>query len=159
MSDRPTDELRDQLKAVLEAGISDEAMKPIQRQIDNICRDVEDTIFYRVKDELSVNLSAYVVDMAKRSVEAILAGNESELRRYLSCEINGWTGRDHKHPVIHGRLFEAQPIELRRKIVEAHRDLIANERILDLEDQVKSLVQQVNKITAEKKACLSGSHP
>ena len=42
------------------------------------------------------------------------------------------------------------PIALRAQIVEAHRDLIANERILDLEDQVKCLVLQVNKANQEK---------
>lgn len=39
---------------------------------------------------------------------------------------------------------------LRKQIVDAHRDLLVNERILDLEDQVKSLVEQVNKAKAEK---------
>jgi hypothetical protein len=35
-------------------------------------------------------------------------------------------------------------------IVEAHRDLITDQRILDLEDQVRSLVAQNNKLAFEK---------
>jgi hypothetical protein len=35
-------------------------------------------------------------------------------------------------------------------IVEAHRDLITSQRILDLEDQVRSLVAQNNKLERER---------
>jgi hypothetical protein len=62
--------------------------------------------------------------------------------RYLGCD--GYTGRDRDHSVIHGTLFETGAIALRRKMAEAHTDLIQNERILDLEDQVRSLVNQIN---------------
>jgi hypothetical protein len=41
-------------------------------------------------------------------------------------------------------LFETGAIELRKGIVNAHPELLKNERILDLEDQVASLVKQVN---------------
>jgi len=50
------------------------------------------------------------------------------------------------------KLHEWAFIDLRRQIVDAHRDLLVNERIRDLEDQVKSLVAQVNKVIAEKDA-------
>jgi hypothetical protein len=51
-----------------------------------------------------------------------------------------------------GALHDHGCIDLRKRIVDAHRELIANERILDLEDQVKSLVAQVNKANAEREA-------
>jgi len=80
--------------------------------------------------------------------------------RWLSCDKRGYTGRsdgyntrrsiEEQHPVIHGKLFEQGCVRLRKGIVEAHRDLIASERILDLEDQVRSLVAQNNKLTREK---------
>lgn len=38
----------------------------------------------------------------------------------------------------------SDPLRLRRKIVEAHADLLKTERIADLEAQVASLVEQVN---------------
>lgn len=59
---------------------------------------------------------------------------------------------DEWHSVIHGQLFEQGAVRLRKEIVDAHRDLLVNERILDLEDQVRSLVVQVNKANAEKDA-------
>ena len=93
----------------------------------------------------------------------LLAGNEKMMRQYLSCSEGCWNGRSdgegswgrkremHEwHPVIHGKMSEAAAVELRRDIVNAHRDLLVNERILDLEDQVKALVAQLNKLNAEK---------
>lgn len=158
------DALRDQLTATLAAGITDEAMKGLKKKVADLLYEIETDIDYRLKDELAPNLSAYVAEMARRTVDAILAGNENEMRRYLGCERGCWTGRSdspqwgHKrephewHSVIHGALFEQGAVKLRADIVKAHRDLIANERILDLEDQVRSLVAQVNKANAEKEA-------
>jgi hypothetical protein len=57
-----------------------------------------------------------------------------------------------QHPIIHGKISENSCVELRRMIVDAHRDLITAERIKDLEDINKSLVAQVNKAEAEKNA-------
>ena len=91
--------------------------------------------------------------MAGRAVEALLAGNESEMIRWLSCDTRGYTGRsdgygersiERQHPVIHGKLFEPGCVLLRKQIAQAHRDLITSERIKDLEDQVASLVAQNN---------------
>ena len=115
---------------------------------------------YRLKDDLAPNLAAYVQKVAGRAIEAILAGNEDEMRKRLSCREGSWTGRsdspyatsrDDFHPVIHGKLFEQGAIALRRNIVAAHRDLIETQRILDLEDQIKSLTVQVNKLEREKR--------
>lgn len=168
MIDKIDVELRDRLAAVLAAGISDDAMKAISKKAEDIRCYIEDDVMYRLKDDLAPNLAAYAADMAQKAVEQILEGNEDQLRRYLSCEKRGddgqyigWTGRseppgyyprkiEEQHPVIHGKLFEQGAVALRKKIVDAHRDVLANERILDLEDQVKSLVAQINKALAEK---------
>ena len=48
------------------------------------------------------------------------------------------------------RLLQQGCVALRKKIVEAHRDLIAEQRILDLEDQIRSLVAQNNQLEREK---------
>ena len=160
-------ELKDKLEKVLSAGIGDDAMKAVKKQTDNILYEIQGDLEYRLKDELAPILVGWVADMATRAVEQILEGNEDQMRRYLSCERRGpdgayygWTGRsgspywsrkDHEgHPIIHGKLFEQGCVALRKKIVDAHRDILTNERILDLEDQVKSLVAQVNKANTEK---------
>lgn len=156
------EQLRDKLTATLQAGITDEAIKAIKKAADDIVQRIQDDVEWRVKDEMAGELSWYVADMASRAVTALLDGNWQMMRRYLNCEQGGWNGRsdgasfapkhaERQHPVIHGNLFEAECIALRRKIAEAHRDLLASERILDLEDQVKSLVAQVAKLDREKK--------
>lgn len=170
MADKIDRELRDRLTEVLSAGVTDDAVKALKKKVDDVICYVEEDIMYRLKDELAPNLSAYVANMASRAVDQILNGNEDQMRRYLSCEKRGpdgeyigWTGRSdapsygmrvrepHEwHPVIHGKLHLSDAVELRRKIAEAHRDLIASERIKDLEDQVASLVAQVNRANAEK---------
>jgi hypothetical protein len=101
--------------------------------------------------------------MAKRTVEMLLAGNEDQMRRYLHCERGHWNGRSDGdsgwgrkreiyewHSVIHGQLFEQGGVAVRKAIVEAHAELLKNERILDLEDQVRSLVEQVNRANTER---------
>jgi hypothetical protein len=172
MTDKIDKEIQSRLKAILAEGISDDAMKDINKKVEQIRCDIEDDVMYRLKDDLAPNLACFAAEMAEKAVEMILEGNEDQLRRYLSCEKRGedgqyigWTGRseppascgrprsiDEQHPVIHGKLFEQGCVALRKKIVEAHRGLLANERILDLEDQVKSLVAQLNKANAEKDA-------
>lgn len=155
------EKLRDSLTAVLEAGLSENALKTIKKSADEITARIQDDIEWNLKTELAAQLSDYVADMASRAVTELLGGNWKLMRRYLHCEQGGWNARsdganfapkdiERQHPVIHGELFEAECITLRRKIAEAHRDLLASERILDLEDQVKSLVAQVNKLEREK---------
>lgn len=155
--------IAEQLVESLNAGISDDAFRNVMKKVDAIKESIEDDIMWRLKDDLASNLSAFVVDMAEHSVRAILEGNDAQMRRYLGCERDGYTGRGaddpnwmrqrapHEwHEVIHGKLFEYGPMVLRRSIVEAHRDLITDQRVLDLEDQVKSLIAQVNRANAQK---------
>ena len=162
-------EIADGLRKSLEAGLSDEAVKALSKKVDDITCFIEDDIMYRLKDEMAPNLVSFVEDMARKTVECLLEGNADQMRRYLSCEKRdndgqyiGWTGRfnpgawgarqhvSDQHPIIHGELFEQGCIRLRRDIVNAHADLLKTERILDLEDQVRSLVEQVNKANSEK---------
>lgn len=156
-------EMQEQLTRVLAAPISENAAKGLRKAIDNICCDLESDLLGRVIEDLAPNLTAYVANMAQRAVEQLLEGNEDRMRSYLGCEAGCWNGRsdgdngwgrkreDYEwHSVIHGKLFEQGVVALRKRIVEAHCDLIASERIKDLEDQVKSLVAQVNRANAEK---------
>lgn len=168
MHDKIDQGLQDALLAVLEAGFSDRALKSARKRASELVGDLETDLEWSLKDSLAPMLVGWVAGMAERAVEQLLAGNEEQMRRYLSCEKRAsdgkylsWTGRnddgsyptnrpESRHPVIHGKLHESSVIELRRKIVDAHRDLLVSERIKDLEDQVKSLVAQVNQANAEK---------
>lgn len=168
MTDKIDRELITQLAETLSKGVTDEAVTALKKKVEEITCYIEDDIMWRLKDDLAHNLAAHAADMAQRAVEMLLEGNEDQMRRYLSCdkrgpdgEYIGWTGRSDSrvwgnprrdedwHPVIHGQLFEQGAVALRKKIVDAHRDLLVNERILDMEDQIKSLVAQNVKLTKE----------
>jgi hypothetical protein len=165
--------LRDALEQSIEAGLSEKAFEGFTKQIKNLSAEFEDSLMWGLKDNLAYNLAAWTADMAELALEQMLAGNDDQMRRYLSCDKRGedgqyigWTGRsdgqiygrqreDHEqHPVIHGKLFEQRAVELRKKVAQANEALIRDERILDLEDQVKSLVAQLNRADAEKERVL-----
>lgn len=159
-------ELTDAFEAALTAGITEKAIERYNKDVRDLGDRIAGELEWMLRDELVPRVAEQVVMMAERAVEAMLAGNEGEMRRWLSCdkrgpdgEYIGWTGRtdgytarsrDDFHPVIHGQLFEQGALELRKKVAEANEALLRDERIRDLEDQVKSLVLQVNKANAER---------
>lgn len=109
-----------------------------QRLIDELWDEIQ----YSVIDRMPEQIEWFIRDMASKVVELILRGDEGGMRRYLGCD--GYTGRDKRHEVIRGRLFETGALELRKHIAQQHADLIQNERIKDLKSQVASLVEQIN---------------
>jgi len=159
--------LTEAFENALKLGLTDEVLKPFAKQVRDLSTELEESLMWALKDNLAYNMTAWVQDMAKRAVEALLQGNEDQMRRYLSCDKRGsdgqyicYTGRtdgvhygasrDPAHPVIHGKLFETGAVELRKQVAQANEALIRDERIRDLEDQVKSLVAQVNKAEAAR---------
>ena len=154
---------RDELRDALDKALNDDSMKRLKKEAMDLAQSVVDEIDYSLKDNLAESLSSHVASMADRVIEALLGGNESEMIRWLHCGKHVYNGRsdgytspnstiERQHPIIHGLLHENQYITLRRKLFEAHRDLVVNERIKDLEDQVKSLIAQINEANRQKDA-------
>jgi hypothetical protein len=103
-----------------------------------------------VEAGLADNIAYTSMHTVERIIEAIMEGNEAEFRRWVKADT--YTGRDQdspREPVIHGKLFEHGPILLRRKMCDAHPDLLKNERILDLENQLAGAVAQIAKLQRE----------
>lgn len=154
--------LSDALEELFVGGLTEKAIECSKKEIEKLKHSIADDIEWRIKDELAMQLTGWVEQMAERAVEAMLAGNEAEMRRWLSCDKRGpdgkyigWTGRSDgygspSHSVIHGRLFEQGALLLRKQVAQANEALLHDERIRDLEDQIKSLVEQVNKAEADK---------
>lgn len=143
-------DLREQIAKSCEAGLSDEAMAKVKKQLHDAMAEAQSDFEYWIREDGSYNLSRFVQRMADEVIEKLLRGDIEEMRARLHCADNQWTGRDREHWVIHGRLSEHDPMLLRKQIVDTFPELLKDQRILDLEDQVKSLVQQVNKAEAEK---------
>lgn len=149
---------RDALQEAIEKALPDESFETLKKKAQELAERISEEIEWHLRDNLASNLAYHAKEMAGRAVAALLEGNEPEMIRWLSCDANGFTGRsdgygtrsiEQQHPIIHGKLFEQGCVLLRKKIVEAHKDLIESERIKDLEDQVASLVAQNNKLQKE----------
>lgn len=139
---------RDEIREALDTIISDADMKKLEKQTRDIADEIASTVEYDIKENLAGWLADHVSAAASAIIEAILAGNEHEARRRLSLKPDAYyDGRDFK-PWFNtsSRLHESGPVELRRKIVEAHRDLITDARIADLEAQLKGLVEKYYKM-------------
>lgn len=123
--------------------LDDNSKKKIKKEIDNLLYIIEGDLEYELLERLRSSLSGHTREMAEKAIDAILNGDENRLRQYLSCYEYSYTGREHNHEVIHGTLFETGAIALRKKIVDAYPELLKNERILDLEAQLNSVIKQV----------------
>jgi hypothetical protein len=162
----PPTEDGEALRAVLATFPEDAALERYRKALRNLADDMAADAEYQARENIVGNLATWVEYLAGQAVDQLLRGNVEQMRRYLSCD--GYTGRGNDdsagfrqrephewHPIIRGRLHEADPIALRRAIVEAHRDLIAEQRIMDLEDQVRSLVDQVSRREVRIEALIS----
>jgi hypothetical protein len=138
------EEHRDKIRAALETEVEAASFEKLTKQARSIADEIAEGLFYDLKDNLAGWLADHVSSTASACIEAILSGNESEARRKLGLNPDAYyDGRDFKPWFNHrSRLHEAGPVELRRKIVEAHRDLITDARIADLESQLKLLCEK-----------------
>lgn len=151
---------RDALYQAIEAALPDDKLAPLKKKARDLADSIVEDVEWTLRDNLASNLAWHVKEMAGRVVNALLEGNESEMIRWLQCDARGYTGRSDgygadraigdQHPIIHGKVFEQGCLLLRKRIAQAHRDLISNERIKDLEDQVASLVAQNNRMERER---------
>ncbi|TGT76743.1 MULTISPECIES: hypothetical protein [unclassified Mesorhizobium] len=135
---------RDDLRAALEVELAEADMKKLEKQARQIADEISEVVFYDIKENMAQWLADHVSSTASACIEAILAGNESEARRKLALKPEAYyDGRDFQPWFNHSsRLHESGPVELRRKIVEAHRDIITDARIADLEAQLELLVKK-----------------
>ena len=124
---------------------------------DEIGEIVEDALDRFVDgDEVNRYISEIAARRAEALLEKVLRGDENAAMVLLGDRSGGsryrGAGYDAGKPwasLIHGHLFETDPIQLRRQIVEAHADLLRSERIKDLESIVEGLMAQVQQQDAE----------
>ena len=146
-----TDEFRKFRSAIeeqVDQALTEDALAGVRKRISDVFSDLQSDFEYHLRNDAAYNLGLFVQQMAEDAIKAMLAGDEDAMRRYLQCEPGHYTGRDRDHLVIHNQLFETGAVALRKSIVDAHPEFLKTERILDLEDQVASLVKQVNRLNA-----------
>lgn len=86
-------ETAEALRQAADAALDDKTIGKLKQQANDIFQSALDSIEYSLKEDCAHNIAAYAAEMARKTVDALLAGNESEMRRYLSCEAGRWNGR------------------------------------------------------------------
>ena len=119
-----------------------------------------DAEFDRLGEYAAEYLSQTAADRAERFLERVLRGDADAAMSLLGDHHGGsryrTDGYDKDKPwasLIHGRLFETNVLQLRREIVEAHRDLLESERNKDLQSIVDGLTAQVRELEADLHRC------
>lgn len=140
------DELRRKLASALAEGVTEETIAKAKKQLENLCYGVIEDVGWKLKDDLAENLAWQVHQWTRRAIEAMLDGNEDLFRRYLHAEKDGFTGRGKGHVGADGKPFEYGCTVWRRKLVDAFPEILKNERILDLEDQVKRQAEHIQNL-------------
>ncbi len=127
-----------------------------RKQIKSAIEQIVEEEFDRLEEYGGEYISQIAAHRAEKFLERVLdgdkdaalelLGDKSGGSRYRSC------GYDEGKPwasLIHGKLYDTNPIALRKRIVEAHADLLRNERIKDLESQVEGLSQQIRELSSD----------
>lgn len=127
-----------------------------QKVIDELHEIIEEQ-FRQLEEESEEYISGAATERAVKFIDRVLKGDEKAAESIFST---GESGRRKVFDpgkgepwcsLIHGKLHETEAVKLRRELVEAHPDLLRNERIADLESIVESLTEQANKSEAELK--------
>ena len=128
-----------------------------REQIKKELEQLVDDEFEQLQKYANEYISNLAADRAETFLERVLKGDDDAAKSLLLGDQCGSSryrtgGCEEGKPwasLINGRLFESGGIELRRKIVEAHADLLKAERIADLESVVDGLSQQIRKLEAQ----------
>lgn len=130
--------LTPELGAALKKKLGDELNPIWEAAVDAVLEGAADSV------------SAVAASRAAKFLEAVLAGDPDAAARLFG--LTGFTGRrvPAEPPVIHGRVFESAPIELRRQLVEAHAELLRDARIADLENLPEGARAQIARLQRDQ---------
>ena len=148
MSTDPAETVDTVVKSYLTPAKKKGIAQEIQNLFDDLYQDME---MYAA--DFIVGVAA---ERTKAFLNQVLQGDENAAAKLFeigeSSRYVGF-GYDAGKPwakLIHNKLFTLSAVELRRKLVEAHADLLSNERIKDLEAIVEGLTLQIKNLNAKK---------
>lgn len=135
------DEHTDEIEALTAKILTPEVAANLKKTLDDELAPIWEAAVDAVIEGAAESVSRVAADRATRYLNAVLAGDEKAAHELFG--LTGFDGRKTELPVIHGAIFEAKPVELRRKLVEAHADLLKDARITDLEILLEAARRQV----------------
>ena len=130
--------------------------KQVADTLANLAYELHDQLHRGLEESLASDINAEAANRAERLLLKVLKGNEDAAKALFKCgndgnrrKAYGPTGRPWAQ-VIHGHLYQSSAVELRSAIVEAHSELLKDERIKDLEAAVEGLSAQLKKLQEDQ---------
>ena len=136
------DEHEDDVQAAVSRILTPDLVANLKKDLGRTFDSLWDAAVNEIVDGAADAVSRIAAERAKKFLEAVLAGDVKAAENLFG--LDGFDGRKAERPVMpHGRIFEADPIKLRRQLVEAHADLLRDARIVDLEALLEVARKQV----------------
>ena len=124
--------------------LSEEFLKELKEKFSKIADEVFEVVSWYVVENSEWEINQIASERAGKLITAVLEGNEKAAEEtFVQWDKSGV--RD-SHKLIHGDLYEPGSIGMRRELVEAHPELLKNERIKDLEALVKNVRAEVREL-------------
>lgn len=147
MTDEIAEKIMEDVRDRFESALSDTFLELSESERYKKARaafmsDLWDEIEYGIVDRMSEQMRWLVDNSVDRAVEAIIEGDPDGLRQALA--LNG-RGGEPSSEMMAGKLREDYWSAKRRRIVEAHTDLLISARVRDLEQQVNVLIRALNR--------------
>ncbi|MEO1330820.1 MAG: hypothetical protein AAFW46_14285 [Pseudomonadota bacterium] len=138
-------ELQDALRKRLQDPLFDgDAWDNAQSEIGKFVREVEIILIDAIQTDLADHIASEIGNATRKTIEAFLEGDEASLKRYIAGRRRA---RDPNG--VFDLTLEVTTEATLAKIVEKHRDLIADQRIADLEAQRDALKARVEIVEAQ----------
>ncbi len=130
--------------------------RTVKDTLVNLAGDLHDQLYRGLEQSLASDINGEAAIRAENLLMKLLRGNEDAAQALFKCgndgnrrRAYGPTGRPWAQ-VIHGHLYQSSAVELRAAIVEAHSELLKDERIKDLEAAVEGLSAQLKKMQEDQ---------
>jgi hypothetical protein len=137
----PFDEHSEEIEVLTAKILTPGVAAALKKKLDDELTPIWEAAVDAVIEGAAESVSRVAADRATRYLNAVLAGDEKAAHELFG--LTGFDGRRAERPVIHGKIFEADPVKLRRQLVEAHPDLLKDARIADLEILLEEARKQV----------------
>lgn len=119
------------------------------KQIRDAILEIYDDETTKMEEYAEEAISEIAAARATRFLESLIAGDEEAASRLFGFGEDGrrrQIGHDQGKPwpsVIHGKIYQTEPMKLREAIVNEFSETLKTERIADLEATVESLREQI----------------
>lgn len=141
-----TDDQDDRLNADVARLLTERTVSGLKKAINDALYPVWDNAIEALRSDTESNYHNVVIENTRKLLSDVLSGNNDAARTLFACD--GYDSSRY-HTLIHGHISEPSDVKLRRQLVEAHADLLIDERIKDLNALVENLRKDIAQLENE----------